>query len=312
MLDGAARLGGLFAEVSRLDMPAIAMTDHGYLYGAYEFYNKAKASGVKPIVGLEAYVAPESRFVKRKVSWSTSNGANDDEVTGGGAYTHMTLLAADEVGLHNLFRLASYASLEGFYRKPRIDRELLSRFSTGIIGTTGCPGGEIPTRLRGGDYDGARAVAGELRDILGPGNLYIEVMDHGIDVELRYLSDLLKLGKELGLASLATNDLHYTHKEDAHGHDVLLCVQTASTLADPKRFKFDGGGYYVKTAEEMRALWADRHGMPEACDNTLLVAERIGSYASVFEPRNLMPAFEVPAGETEESWLRKEVDAGLT
>jgi DNA polymerase-3 subunit alpha len=312
MLDGAARLGGLFDEVARLDMPAVAMTDHGYLYGAYDFYNKAKASGVKPIIGLEAYVAPESRFTKRRVSWSTgSNGANDDDVSGGGAYTHMTLLATDEVGLHNLFRLASYASLEGYYRKPRIDRELLARFSTGLIGTTGCPGGEIPTRLRVGDYDGARAAAGELRDILGRENLYAEVMDHGIEVERRYLPDLLKIGKELGLAPLATNDLHYTHKEDAHGHDVLLCVQTASTFADPKRFKFDGAGYYVKTAEEMRALWDDKHGMREACDNTLLVAERIGSYGSVFESRNLMPEFEVPEGETEESWLRKEVDAGL-
>ena len=319
MLDGAARLDGLFAEVSRLGMPAIAMTDHGYLYGAYEFHKKAKARGVKPIIGLEAYVAPESRFTKRRVSWSTSGGSgangsggsSDDDVSGGGAYTHMTLIAVDEVGLHNLFRLASYASLEGYYRKPRIDRELLSRFSTGLVGTTGCPGGEVPTRLRAGDYDGARAVAGELRDILGGENLFVEVMDHGIDVERRYLADLLKIGKELGLAPLATNDLHYTHKEDARGHDVLLCVQTASTLADPKRFKFDGEGFYVKTADEMRALWGGSHGLPQACDSTLLVAERVGDYSRAFASRNLMPAFTVPAGETEESWLRKEVDAGL-
>jgi DNA polymerase III subunit alpha len=312
MLDGAARLTGLFDEVARLDMPAVAMTDHGYLYGAYEFYNKAKAAGVKPIIGLEAYVAPESRFVKKKVSWSRAeNASNDDDVSGGGAYTHMTLVAVDDVGLHNLFRLASYASLEGFYRKPRIDRELLSRHSRGLIGTTGCPGGEVPTRLRGGDYAGAREVAGELRDILGAENLFTEVMDHGIDVEGRYLADLLKLGKELGLGPLATNDLHYTHKEDAHGHDVLLCVQTASTFADPKRFKFDGNGYYVKTAEEMRALWDGQHGLRAACDNTLLVAERVGDYGKVFESRDLMPAFAVPEGETEESWLRKEVDRGL-
>jgi DNA polymerase-3 subunit alpha len=312
MLDGAARLDSLFAEVSRQNMPAVAMTDHGYLYGAYEFYNKATASGVKPIIGLEAYVAPESRFVKKRVSWSSDAGnGSDDDVSGGGAYTHMTLLAVDELGLHNLFRIASYGSLEGFYRKPRIDRELLARHSGGIIGTTGCPGGEIPTKLRGGDYNGARAVAGELCDILGRENLYVEVMDHGIDVERRYLPDLLKLGKELGLDTLATNDLHYTHKEDAHGQDVLLCVQTASTFADPKRFKFDGEGYYVKTAEEMRALWGDKHGMPRACDNTLTVAERVGSYAGVFDSRNLMPAFTVPAGETEESWLRKQVEDGL-
>jgi DNA polymerase III subunit alpha len=312
MLDGAARLGSLFTEVARLGMPAVAMTDHGYLYGAYEFYNAAKPTGVKPIIGMEAYVAPESRFIKRRTSWS-SNGSSggDDDVSGGGAYTHMTLLALDATGLHNLFRLASYASMEGYYRKPRIDRELLARHAAGIVGTTGCPGGEIPVKLRGGDYEGARSAAGELRDIFGRENFYVELMDHGLDVERRYQADLLELGNELGLNKIATNDLHYTHKKDAHGHEVLLCVQTASTLADPKRFKFDGDGYYVKSPEEMRELWADRHGMGDACDNTLAIAERVGSYASVFEPRNLMPAFEVPAGETEESWLRKEVVRGL-
>ena len=312
MLDGAARLGSLFKEVSRLDMPAVAMTDHGYLYGAYEFYNAARAAGVKPIIGLEAYVAPDSRFTKRRTSWANNGSSGgDDDVSGGGAYTHMTLLALDEAGLLNLFRLASYASLEGYYRKPRIDRELLARHAEGILGTTGCAGGEVPTRLRAGDFAGARAAAGELRDILGRDNYWVELMDHDIEVERRYYADLLKVGDELGLPRVATNDLHYTHKEDAHGHEILLCVQTASTLADPKRFKLDGGGYYVKSPEEMRALWGDRHGMREACDNTLLIAERVGSYDNVFRSRNLMPAFEVPAGETEESWLRKEVQRGL-
>ncbi|HET8642596.1 MAG TPA: DNA polymerase III subunit alpha [Pseudonocardiaceae bacterium] len=312
MLDGAARLGSLFKEVSRLDMPAVAMTDHGYLYGAYEFYNAARAAGVKPIIGLEAYVAPDSRFTKRRTSWANNGSSGgDDDVSGGGAYTHMTLLALDETGLLNLFRLASYASLEGYYRKPRIDRELLARHAEGILGTTGCAGGEVPTRLRAGDFAGARAAAGELRDILGRDNYWVELMDHDIEVERRYFADLLKVGDELGLPRVATNDLHYTHKEDAHGHEILLCVQTASTLADPKRFKLDGGGYYVKSPEEMRALWSDRHGMREACDNTLLIAERVGSYDNMFRSRNLMPAFEVPAGETEESWLRKEVRRGL-
>jgi DNA polymerase III subunit alpha len=312
MLDGAARLSGLFDEVTRLEMPAIAMTDHGYLYGAYEFHNKAVAAGVKPIIGLEAYVAPDSRHIKKKVSWSRAeNASNDDDVSGGGAYTHMTLFAEDATGLHNLFRMASYASLEGFYRKPRIDRELLARHSKGIIGTTGCPGGEIPTRIRSGDMAGARHIAGELIDILGRDNLFVEVMDHDLEVEARYMPGLMEIASEFGLRRLATNDLHYTHKDDAHGHDVLLCVQTASTLADPKRFKFGGSGYYVKTADEMRALWGDKHGMVDACDNTLLVAERIGDYREVFGARNLMPAFEVPDGETEETWLRKRVDDGL-
>src|SRR5256886_4197989 len=307
MLDGAARLKDLFAETARLGMPALAMTDHGNLYGAYDFYKQAVAAGVKPILGIEAYLTPgTARQDRTPVRWA-EGGEND--VSGGGAYTHMTMLAADADGLHNLFRLSSLASLEGYFYKPRADRDLLERYGKGLIGTTGCPSGEVQTWLRIGDFDRACQAAGEFRDIFGPENFFLEVMDHGLDIETRIRADLLKLGEKLNLKPVVTNDLHYTFAGDAQAHEVLLCVQSGSTLADPKRFKFDAQGFYPKSPQEMRAQWDAE--VPGACDSTLEIAERIGDYGSLFASRNLMPQFPVPAGETEESWLRKEVWRGL-
>src|SRR5215475_9957636 len=253
MLDGAARLKDLFAETSRLQMPALAMTDHGNLYGAYDFYKQANAAGVKPIVGLEAYVTPGTdRRDKTRVRWA-EGGEND--VSGGGAYTHMTLLASGADGLRNLFRLGSRSSLEGYYYKPRADRELLARYASGLIATTGCPGGEVQTWLRIGDFDRACAAAAEFRDIFGPDNYFLELMDHGLDVERRVRADLLTIGKRLGLRAVATNDLHYTYAADAGPHEVLTCIQSGSTMADPRRFKLEGHDYYLKSAAEMRAIW---------------------------------------------------------
>jgi len=303
MLDGAARITDLLKEVAEQKMPAVAITDHGNLFGAFEFYKQAKKVGVKPIIGLEAYVAPETRFDKRRVQWAEGG---EDDVSGGGAYTHMTLLSENNEGLANLYRLASLSSLEGFYYKPRIDRELLSRFSRGLIGTTGCAGGEIQTRLRMGNYKEALKAASEFRDIFGKDNFFVEIMDHQIDIEDRVKSDLIKLSSELSIPLLATNDLHYTYKEDAQAHEVLLCVQSGSTMADPKRFRFEGDQYYLKSAAEMRALFKDH---PEACDNTLVIAERVE--ITLREGENLLPKFPVPAGETEDSWLVKEAEAGL-
>ena len=304
MLDGAARVGDLVAEVARQEMPAIAMTDHGNVFGAFEFYKQATKVGVKPIIGIEAYVAPESRHDKKKVQWASGG---EDDVSGGGAYTHMTILAENNQGLANIFRLSSLASLEGYYYKPRMDRELLSRYADGLIATTGCPGGEIQTRLRMGNYREALRAASDYRDIFGAANFYLEVMDHGIDIENRAKADLLKLGKELKLPLLATNDLHYTFHEDGAAHEALLCVQSGSTLADPERFKFDNHEFYVKTAAQMRELFKD---IPEACDNTLLIAERCN--VTLREGENLLPQFEVPAGQTEDSWLRSLSHEGLT
>ncbi|MEN9679862.1 MAG: hypothetical protein RLZ57_991, partial [Actinomycetota bacterium] len=206
----------------------------------------------------------------------------------------------------NLFRLSSLASLEGFYYKPRIDRELLNKYGKGLIGTTGCPGGEIQTRLRMGNYKDAVKAAAEFRDLFGAGNFFVELMDHDLDIEKRVKEDLLKIANELNLPLLATNDLHYTFAQDATAHEALLCVQSGSTLADPNRFKFDGDQFYLKSASEMRNLFKD---FPEACDNTLLIAERCD--VTLREGENLLPKFPVPDGETEDSWLVKEAEAGL-
>ena len=304
MLDGAAKISELVEEVARQEMPAVAMTDHGNVFGAFEFHKLAKKAGIKPIIGIEAYVAPESRFDKRRVKWAEGG---EDDVSGGGAYTHMTLLAEDNVGLSNLFKLSSLASLEGFYYKPRMDRELLAKYATGIIGTTGCAGGEIQTRLRMGAYKEAVRAASELQDIFGKENYFLEIMDHNIDIEKRTFADLIKLGKELNMPLLATNDLHYTHHDDSSAHEVLLCIQSGSTLADPKRFKFENSEFYLKSAKQMRELFKE---FPESCDNTLLIAERCNT--TMREGENLLPQFPVPNNESEDSWLIKQANLGLS
>ncbi len=305
MLDGAARIDDLMAEAARQGMPAIATTDHGYIFGAYEFWKAGQKHGVKPIIGLEAYLTPgTSRFDRTRVKFG--DGGRDD-VSGAGAYTHMTLLARTTGGMHNLFRMASLASLEGYYFKPRMDRELLQTYGQGLIATTGCPGGEIQTRLRLGQYDKAREAAAEFRDIFGPDNFYVELMDHGLAIERQVQQDLLRLARDVGLPLVATNDLHYTRAEDAKAHAALLCVQSGSTLADPNRFKFDADDFYLKTAAEMRHTWRE---LPEACDNTLLIAERCEVGFTEGEGR-FMPRFPCPEGEDETSWFIKEVERGL-
>ncbi|MBS1698354.1 MAG: DNA polymerase III subunit alpha [Actinobacteria bacterium] len=306
MLDGAARIQPLVQEAVAQGMPAVAVTDHGNTFAAFEFYKAATAAGVKPIIGIEAYVTPGThRSDKSRVQWGSPEQRGDD-VSGSGAYTHMTLLSETTEGMHNLFRLSSRASLEGYYFKPRMDREILQKYSKGLIATTGCPSGEIQTRLRLGQYDAARAAAAEFQDLFGKENYFAEIMDHGLEIERRVTGDLLKIAKDLGIPLVGTNDLHYTHQHDAKSHEALLCVQSGSTLADPNRFKFDGDGYYVKSAAEMRQVFRDH---PEACDNTLLIAERCD--VSFNTSANFMPRFPVPDGETEESWFIKEVEKGL-
>jgi len=308
MLDGAARLGDMFARTAELGMSTIAMTDHGNVFGAFDFYSKAKNAGIKPIIGMEAYFTPNtSRFDKKRVRW---NDGGQDDVSGSGAYTHMTLLAESTEGMHNLFRLSSKASMEGFFYNPRADRELLTQYGRGLIGTTGCPSGEIQTWLRIGDYDKARQAAADFQDILGRDNYFLELMEHGLDIERRVRDGLLRLSKDLGIPPIATNDSHYVNREDAGAHEHLLCVSSGSVMSDPKRFKLDGDGYYIKSAAEMRELWEHQNGMPEACDNTLLIAERCNVE---FTEGNgtYMPRYPVPAGEDENSWFVKEVEKGL-
>ncbi|MFI5731494.1 DNA polymerase III subunit alpha [Kribbella sp. NPDC051587] len=307
MLDGAARIDELFKTAQEMGQPAIATTDHGFVFGAYEFWRTAKKYDVKPIIGVEAYLTPHTHRTERKrVKWGDANSGRDD-VSGSGAYTHMTLLAKNTSGMHNLFKMSSLASLEGYYFKPRMDRELLQTYGQGLIATTGCPSGEVQTRLRLGQYDEAIKAASEFRDIFGKENFYCELMDHGLGIERNIQADLLRLAKELGLPLVATNDLHYTKPEDATSHAALLCVQSGSTLSDPNRFKFDANEFYVKTAAEMREVWKD---FPEACDNTLLIAEQCDVSFTEGEGR-FMPRFPCPEGHNEESWFIAEVETGL-
>lgn len=315
MLDGAAKNGKMFGEVERQGMPAIAMSDHGNMFGAYEFFQLSKKSPVRPIIGIEAYVAPASRFEKKQVFWGTgargggdASGEGGKDVSGGGRYTHMTMWAKNAGGLRNLFRLSSLASLEGYYMKPRMDRELISQHAEGIIATTGCPSGEVQTRLRLGQYEEAVKAAGAYQDIFGKENYFLELMDHGLDIELDVRQDLLRLAKELSIPLLATNDSHYVTADQADAHDNLLCIGVGKNKDDPNRFRFNGSGYYLKTAEEMRELFRE---LPEACDNTLRIAEMIEPYDEVFEYVDRMPQFDVPEGENQVTFLRKKIGEGL-
>ncbi len=305
MLDGAARLKDLVRGCEQMGMPALAVTDHGNMFGAYEFYTAAQGSAVKPIIGLEAYLTPKThRSERKRVQFGDGTG---DDVASKGAYTHMTMWSADNEGMHNLFRLSSLSSLEGFFYKPRADRELLHRYAKGLIATTGCPSGEVQTYLRLGQYQQAVESAAEFRDIFGAGNFYVELMDHGLEIETRVRADLLRLARDLGLPLVATNDLHYVHATDAEDHDTLLCVSAGANKDTPGRFRFDGNGYYLKSPAEMRALFAE---LPEACDNTLAIAERCStSFAE--GTGTYMPQFPVPDGESEASWFIKEVRRGL-
>ena len=311
MLDGAAKISKLVAEAKRLDQPAVAITDHGYLFGAYELYNECQKAGIKPIVGLEAYLTPgTSRFDNTRVQWGTrEQQAAGDDVSARGAYTHMTLLSRTTEGMHNLFRMASMGSIEGQMAKwPRIDRELIEKYSSGLIGFTGCPSSEVQTRLRLGQWEEAVRAAGEYQDIFGKENYFVELMDHGLDIERRVKKELLELAKTIDAPLVATNDSHYVRKEDRDYQDALLCINSGKRLDDPGRFKFDGSDYYLRPASEMREIFRE---LPEACDNTLLIAEMCDvHFKTVDEGANFMPTFPVPEGETLESWFVKEVARG--
>lgn len=311
MLDGMAKVDMLAAEVKRQGMPAVGITDHGNMFGSDAFYQKMVAEGIKPIIGIEAYLAPESRFNKNRIRWGEPHQKSDD-VSASGAYLHQTMIAETATGLQNLFYLSSMASYEGQLGKwPRMDADLIAENATGIIATTGCPSGDVQTRLRLGQFDEALEAAAMWQDIYGKENYFLELMDHGLDIENRVRSELLEIGRKLDLPPLVTNDCHYVLQDQAHAHEVMLCVQTGKTMQDPDRFKFDGDGYFIKSAAEMRATWDNL--VPGACDNTLLIAERVQDYSKLWEahPHDRMPIAGVPDGHTPTSWLTHEVMEGL-
>ncbi|ANE04378.1 DNA polymerase III subunit alpha [Corynebacterium crudilactis] len=311
MLDGMAKIDMLADEVKNQGMPAVGITDHGNMYGSNPFYRKMTEMGIKPIIGIETYMAPESRFKKERVRWGEPHQKSDD-VSGSGAYLHQTMLAENTTGLRNLFYLSSMASYEGQLGKwPRMDADIIAEHAEGIIATTGCPSGDVQTRLRLGQFDEALEAAAMWQDIYGRDNYFLELMDHGLDIETRVRSELLEIGRKLDLPPLVTNDCHYVLESQAQAHEAMLCVQTGKTLHDEDRFKFGGTGYYVKSAQEMRALWDDM--VPEGCDNTLWIAERVQDYSEIWEEHShdRMPIADVPEGHTPTTWLHHEVMAGL-
>jgi DNA polymerase-3 subunit alpha len=293
LLDGAARIKDLVAEAARLGQPAVSITDHGVLYGAVEFVAEATAAGVTPIIGCEAYMAPRSRHDKE--------GRADRDPN------HLVLLARDGTGYRNLVSLVSASHLEGYYYKPRIDKELLARHSEGLICLSACIGGELPQAILRGDMDAAESVARQHMEIFGPDSYFLELQDHGIPEEAVIRDGLVEIARRTGLPMVCTNDSHYIRSEDAEAHDILLCLQTGARRQDEKRFKFSGPHFYVASGEEMRGRFAD-YG--EAASNTLYVAQRCRVEMQLGQ--TLLPRYEpIPEGMDAASYLRHLCEEGL-
>jgi DNA polymerase III subunit alpha len=290
MLDGAARLDELVAKAAADGMPALGMTDHGNMYGVLDFYRECQKQGIKPIIGTEAYMAFESRQERPARRGRVDDSGGDTE-GGKKLYYHLTLLAETNQGYRNLIQLSSLAFMEGYYYKPRMDWDLLSRYSEGLTATTGCLGGHVLQSLLNGDEKGALEKAARLQDIFGRDNLFVELQDHGLPAQHETNPKLIEIAKKIGAPLLATNDSHYTHREDHEAHGALLCVQTGAMLSDPKRFKFEGEEHYLKSADEMRYLF--RH-YPEACDNSLWIAERAD--VTIEFGKVELPNFPLPPG----------------
>jgi DNA polymerase-3 subunit alpha len=292
LLDGAAAIKDLIAYVKELGMDSIAITDHGNMYGAVDFYQEARAQGIKPIIGCEVYMAPRSRFDK--------TGEVDRKTS------HLILLAENQKGYQNLIAMVSEGFVHGFYYKPRIDFDLLKEHSEGIIALSACLAGEIPKALVADDYEGAKKIAQSYIEVLGKDNFFIELQDHGIQEQKTIIPSLIKLAKELGLKTVATNDIHYTRKEDAQYQDVLMCIQMEKTVDDPDRMKFQTEEFYLKSPEEMQTLFSY---VPEALENTVEIAKRC-QVDFDFDTRHL-PTFDVPDGEDAFSYLERLCHEGL-
>ncbi len=283
LLDGACDVEKLVNRVADIGQKAVAITDHGNIYGAVHFFEAAKKRGVKPILGCELYICKKEDH-------------RDDPQ--GDDYNHLLVLAENEEGYRNLVRITSEASLYGFYRKPRVSKKYLAEHAEGLIGFSGCLAGELCENLMAGKYDAAKAVAGQYQDIFGKGNFFLEIQDQGLELEKKIHPDLFRLEKELGIPLVATNDSHYLCDDDAHAHEILLCVQTASSIHDPKRFKFDSDQFYVKTAAEMEKLFSYA---PEVVSRTMEFVERCNLKLSKVD--NPFPEFAVPPGHTIDSYF---------
>ena len=299
MLDGATRVDELMTTVADMGMPAVAMTDHGNLFGAIDFYKAARKHDINPIIGCELYMAPGSRFQRGTRGPDDAGGQRVEP------YHHLGLLAENDTGYRNLMRLSSRAYLEGYWYKPRADKELLAEYAEGLIALSGCLGGELLQTLMNAGYDAARDVAAWYRDLFGPDHYFIELQDHGIPEQRRTNPDLIRIAKDLGIRLVGTNDSHYTSQRNADAHDALLCIQTGSQKSDDNRLRFHGDGHYVKSPEEMQALFAD---YPETWQSTLEIGERCK--VEIEFGTHHLPAFPVPEGLTEADELRRRTYEG--
>ena len=293
LLDGSSKIPELVRRVKELGMDACAITDHGVMYGVIEFYKACKAEGIKPIIGCEVYVAPGSRFEKGKEKSAER-------------YNHLILLAENDTGHKNLMKLVSRGFTEGFYYKPRVDYELLSEYHEGIIASSACLAGIVPTKLRNGDYEGAKAEAMRLQEIFGENNFFLELQDHGLSEQKFVNQGLMRISSETGIPLVATNDCHYLYKEDAEAHDVLICIQTQKNVYDEDRMKYEGGQFYVKSPEEMEEVF---HYIPEAIHNTEEIARRCN--VEIEFGKYHLPQYPVPEGYTSLSYLNKLCEDGF-
>src|SRR5256712_6586276 len=297
LLDGATRPEQLAKKIAQLGMPACAMTDHGNMSGSVEFYNAMRAAGVKPIIGCEMYVAYGSRFDKAGV---------EDQAADAGSNNHLIVLAANETGYRNLVKLVSAGYTEGYYYKPRIDKELLREYREGLIVLSSCLKGEVSQNLASGNYAKAKEAALQYKEILGADNFFLEIQDHGIPDQQKIVPMMARLGEEVGLQLVGTNDSHYLEKSDAFAHEVLLCIGTGKTLGDDRRMKFFSDDFYVKAPDEMRRVFS---AYPQAVENTMRIAERINVK---LETNGLhLPKFPVPQGFDATAYFEKIAREGL-
>lgn len=294
LLDGACKVSELIDQAIAYKMPAVAMTDHGNMFGAIDFYTKALKKGIKPIIGAEVYVAPDSRFEK------SARGIKD-------AAYHLVLLVKDEQGYKNLMKIVSIGYLEGFYYRPRVDKEILAKFNDGLIATSACLKGEIAHLILSGDIEKARRTADEYNRIFGKGNFYIEIQDNGIEEQTQANKELIKLARDLDIPLVATNDVHYILQEDSKAHEALLCVQTQTTLDDPNRMKMATNEFYFKSPDQMKAAFSK--SAPDAIKNTIEITEKCNLELDFSAAH--MPSIPLPQGHTIKSYLRELVEKGL-
>ncbi len=293
LLDGSNKIKEYVARVKELGMDSAAITDHGVMYGVIDFYEAAKEAGINPILGCEVYVAPGSRFDREL-------GSSDER------YYHLVLLAENNTGYQNLMKIVSKGFVDGFYYRPRVDKEVLREYHEGIIALSACLAGEVARFLVRGMYEDAKAAALEYQEIFGRGNYFLELQDHGIPEQRLVNQHLLRMHEETGIDLVCTNDVHYTMAEDWEPHDVLLCLQTGKKLSDEDRMRYEGGQYYVKSPEEMAELFPY---VPEALENTHKIAERC--HVEIEFGHTKLPKFDVPEGYTAWEYLNKLCREGL-